>query len=107
MKIRPVILSVLLSVLLLVSQQAAVAHAVGHLGSSSQSSSSHDKELPVEQTCHQCLAFLSIGSALTGSPLDLPFDHAGHARLATDQRKPFIPENVRLFDSRAPPVPHR
>ena len=104
MKIRSVFLRIILAVLLLVSQQAAMAHAFTHLVAPTHSSTTHNDELPSEQACHQCLAYLSMGSALASSANNLPENLADHATLIADQFERFFPASARHFDSRAPPA---
>ena len=103
MKLRSAILRFALALLLVFSQLAATAHAVEHLSAPS-SSSSHHEGLPNEQACHQCLVFLSLGSALPGSTNHLPVDLAVHARPLADRVEHFTPSCIRHFESRAPPV---
>ncbi|WP_136413858.1 hypothetical protein [Herbaspirillum sp. ST 5-3] len=103
MKIRRVFARVVLAFLLL-SQQLGITHAISHISSDTSSSRSRDKELPAELQCVQCLAFASIGSGLTGSPLQLdplpaPADTITFVLLV----KP-LPAALRAFDSRAPPL---
>jgi len=104
MKIRSVFLRIILSALLLVSQQAAMAHAFTHLVAPTHSSTTHNDELPSEQACHQCLAYLSMGSALASSASNLPENLADHASPIADPLECFTPATVRHFDSRAPPA---
>jgi len=92
-----------IAILLVFTQLAATAHAMEHLGAPFNSSTHHE-QLQDEQACHQCLAFLSIGSALASSTVDFPVCLADHANLITDQIERFIPASTRLFDSRAPPA---
>jgi hypothetical protein len=103
MKLRSVILRLALATLLVFSQLVATAHAVEHLSAPS-SSSSHHESLPNEQACHQCLAFLSLGSALPGSTNYLPVDLAAHVRPLADRIEHFTPACIRHFESRAPPA---
>lgn len=103
MKIRPSILPVLLALLLLLSQQLGMAHAVSHL-SDAQRTSQHNKQLPIDQTCSQCLAFAQIGSALTNPPFAFfATSFAGLAPLVAlyhrSYGKPFL-----AFQFRAPPA---
>ena len=103
MKIRSVVLHIALAALLVFTQLAATAHAMEHLGTSFNSSTHHE-ELPNEQACHQCLAYLSMGSALASSANNLPENLADHASPIADPVECFTPASVRHFDSRAPPV---
>lgn len=102
MRIRRSIQHGLLALLLLLSQQMGIAHAVSHLSDASHKTS-QNKQLPIEQTCGQCLAYAQIGSALTG-PSVLPLVQAAPA-LVIDTVLPqhFSPRTVFAFHSRAPP----
>jgi hypothetical protein len=101
-KIRRSVRHVLLSLLLLLSQQMGIAHAVSHLSDARQQTS-QDKQLPVEQTCEQCLAYAQIGSGLTSAAV-LPLVQAV-VSLVIDNAltQYFSPRTVYAFQSRAPP----
>jgi hypothetical protein len=95
---------ILLAFLLLLSQQMGMAHAVSHLSSDLTSSASHDRHLPSQMQCDQCIAFASIGSAVPSPPLSLFFD-LSTSRVTVDARIGTFPvHTIRAFDSRAPPV---
>ena len=95
---------ILLAFLLLLSQQLGVAHAVSHLSPDIASITSHDKHLPSERQCAQCLAFAAIGPALPNPPL-LLFVDLPASRVAVDAPiEKFRHHTIRAFDSRAPPV---
>lgn len=101
--LRPLLLRLLLAFALLFSQTAAMVHAFEHVGPATASSSKH-APLPGDKVCLECLAFLTIGSALPGSAATLP-------PIATEvdvpPAQPFHahrPVLARAFDSRAPPV---
>lgn len=60
---------VMLSLLLLFSQQLALSHGLSHwkngsVAAQSGVDSQADKSLALEKSCHECLAFAQIGSAL-------------------------------------------
>lgn len=101
-RIRRYIQHALLALLLLLSQQMGIAHAVSHL-SNANHKISQNKQLPIEQTCEQCLVYAQIGSALT-SPATLPLVDAV-ARLVIDTvlLQHFSPATIFAFHSRAPP----
>jgi hypothetical protein len=101
-KIRPTFLRVLLVLLLLASQQMGMAHAFSHLHAPLHKDSP-DHNLPCEQTCDQCLAFASIGSALTSPTIALFAVPATNPKWVAEQSERFIPATVVPFDSRAPP----
>jgi hypothetical protein len=97
---------ILLAFLLLLSQQMGMAHAISHLSSGLTSSASHDKHLPSQMQCDQCVAFASIGSAVPNPPVSLFVDISTN-RVAVDARiGKLLFRTIRAFDSRAPPVPY-
>ena len=98
MKVRSALLRVAFAVLLVFSQMAAATHAVEHLHSTPH------EQLPNEQACQQCLAFLSLGSALPGSSDDLAVNLSIYARPVAEAIEHFIPAGIRHFESRAPPA---
>jgi hypothetical protein len=89
--------------MLLLSQQLGLAHAATHLSSDIASSASHDKKLPDEMHCAQCLAFASIGSALTGPSFSWHCDTIVFRIAVAAKVDNIFPCTVRAFDSRAPP----
>jgi hypothetical protein len=89
---------------LLLSQQLGIAHAISHFSSDRVSRGPHEKPLPAEMQCSQCLAFAAIGSALNGAsatfaavvqacwlPIAPPVDR-------------LLPSALHAYHSRAPPV---
>jgi hypothetical protein len=89
---------------LLLAQQLGAAHAISHFSSDTSSSRSHEKQLPVEMQCAQCLAFAAVGSALNGPP---PAFCATLQLSEMPFTAPFVrhlPFLIRAFNSRAPPV---
>jgi len=102
-KTRSVIAHCLLALLLLLSQQLAAVHAVSHIGDA-RTHSTQEKQLPADQVCAQCLAFASIGSALTGHApafVGNGVDDAVDVTMPHDRARP---EAFRAFQSRAPPA---
>ncbi len=89
---------------LLLSQQLGIAHAISHFSSDRVSRSSHEKHLPAEMHCSQCLAFAAIGSALNSAPATfaamLP---VSWLPIAPSVAKPLL-FALRAYHSRAPPV---
>jgi hypothetical protein len=89
---------------LLLSQQLGIAHAISHFTSDRVSHKTHEKPLPAEMQCSQCLAFAAIGSALNGAS-------ATFAAVPSVSWLPIAPPLVKLlpsalhaYHSRAPPV---
>lgn len=103
MKIRPALRHALLALLLLLSQQLGVTHAVSHLSAPPQRAS-QDQQLPVDQSCEQCLAFASIGSALTNPPFVFLVGPAHYALPVALPSGNFVPRTIAAFRSRAPPA---
>ena len=93
----------MLALLLLLSQQMGFAHAVSHSSDHPRYSSSHGKQLPIEQTCQQCLAFAQIGSALPSAIFSLPAVVAPDALAIANSPPVLYPRAIRAFHSRAPP----
>jgi hypothetical protein len=89
---------------LLLSQQLGIAHAISHFSSDRISRSTHEKPLPAEMHCSQCLAFAAIGSALNSASATfatvLP---VSWLPIAPPIARP-IPFTHRAYHSRAPPV---
>ena len=106
MRIRRSFQHVLLSLLLLLSQQMGIAHAVSHLSDVRQDGrqqTSQNKQLPIEQTCEQCLAYAQLGSGLTSAPA-LPLVQPVAGLVIDDATAQyFSPRTVFAFQSRAPP----
>lgn len=104
------IVHALLSLLLVLSQQMGIVHAVSHLSDVrhgtrqlQESERSVSKNLALDQSCEQCLAFAQIASAL-----DTPFytfPAASHsAPVAAVAGTPVACQRtVCVFQSRAPP----
>jgi hypothetical protein len=89
---------------LLLSQQLGIAHAISHFSSDRVSRSTHEKPLPAEMQCSQCLAFAAIGSALNSAPAALPAAQpVSWLPIAPPLVKP-LPSTLRAYHSRAPPV---
>ena len=103
MKRRQSILPALLALLLLLSQQLGFAHAVSHISDPPRYSTSHGKQLPIEQACEQCLAFAQIGSALPTHVFSLTVDTARDAAIPATSSSVLYPRPIRAFQSRAPP----
>ncbi|MFC3107634.1 hypothetical protein ACFQAT_01020 [Undibacterium arcticum] len=103
MKRRQTILPALLALLLLLSQQMGFAHAVSHISDQPRYSTSHGKQLPIEQVCEQCLAFAQIGSALPTHVFSLAADTAPDAVTLATSTPVLYPRPIRAFQSRAPP----
>jgi hypothetical protein len=106
----------LLSLLLVLSQQLGIVHAVSHLSDGRHASqqvqqlqqqeradSSVSKNLALDQSCEQCLAFAQIASAV-GTPF-YSFPAASHAApVASLADTPLACQRtVCVFQSRAPP----
>jgi hypothetical protein len=103
----------LLSLLLVLSQQLGIVHAVSHLSdgrhgtqlqqSQERADSSVSKNLALDQSCDQCLAFAQIASAV-GTPF-YSFPAASHAApVASLAETPLACQRtVCVFQSRAPP----
>jgi len=93
----------MLSLLLLLSQQMGIVHAVSHLSDLVRPKTSQHKQLPIEQTCGQCLAFAQIGSALTSTAV-LPLAVAvTSVQIDNAVAQYFSPGTIHAFQSRAPP----
>lgn len=92
-----------LALLLLLTQQLGAVHAVRHLGADAVHRTADEKKLPLDAQCEQCLAYASIGSALTGEPVT-PFI-ARHAIRVTVPVVALVllPPAYSLFRPRAPP----
>lgn len=103
MTFRPLLLRLLLAFALLFSQTAAMVHAFEHVGPATASSSKH-APLPGDKVCLECLAFLTIGSALPGSAPALPPVATEVEVLPPPPFHAHRPVLARAFDSRAPPV---
>jgi hypothetical protein len=89
---------------LLLSQQLGIAHAISHFSSDRISRSSHEKPLPAEMQCSQCLAFAAIGSALNNTAATLAaVQPVSWLPIAPPVVKP-LPSALRAYHSRAPPV---
>jgi hypothetical protein len=102
-KARSVIAHWLLALSLLLSQQLAAVHAVSHIGGA-LAHTTQEKQLPADQACAQCLAFASIGSALTGHPLAFAGNGVGDAIDISVPHNRARPDAFRAFQSRAPPA---
>jgi hypothetical protein len=102
-KIRRVFAHIAFAFLLLISQQLGMTHAISHISSEIGAGASQKKQLPAELQCEQCLAFASLGSALTGDPPSVAQQFLPSAEpLAASQLEP-LPSSPRPFDSRGPP----
>jgi len=89
---------------LLLSQQLGIAHAISHFSSDRVSRSTHEKPLPAEMQCSQCLAFAAIGSALNGaSATCAAVVPIGWRPIAPPVAKR-LPSVLHAYHSRAPPV---
>jgi hypothetical protein len=101
-KIHRTIHHALLALLLLLSQQMGISHEVTHLAS--KPGSQTGQPVPLEKSCDQCLAFASIGSALTGNGL-LPLVQALAVTVFAIIPGPrYFPAFVSAYHSRAPPL---
>jgi hypothetical protein len=89
---------------LLLAQQLGAAHAISHLSSENSPRRAHDKQLPAEMQCAQCLAFAAVGSALNGQPPAFcAAPQLSEMPLAAPSVR-HLPSLIRAFNSRAPPV---
>jgi hypothetical protein len=89
--------------LLLVTQQLGVAHAVLHLSPGSVHGTVSDKKIPAEAHCEQCLAYASIGSALTGDVFPIFIAAAANPVSVPVLTQWILPSPLCAFHSRAPP----
>jgi hypothetical protein len=89
---------------LLLAQQLGAAHAISHFSSDNSSSRSHEKQLPAEMQCAQCLAFAAVGSALNGAPPAFCATLQLSEMLLAAPLTIHLPSLIRAFNSRAPPV---
>ncbi len=114
MTLKRNIVYALLSLLLVLSQQLGIVHAVSHLSDGrhagaqvqqlqERGDSSVSKNLALDQSCEQCLAFAQIASAVS-TPF-YSFPAASHAApVATLAVTPLACQRtVCVFQSRAPP----
>ena len=98
------IVSLVLSLLLAAIQQAGLAHALTHLANPSpQNSSRNDTPHPAAKVCTECIAFAQIDSALLPASA-LPAVIVAPAAPVAAEFRPFEPEFVAHFRSRAPPL---
>ncbi len=107
--LRRSVVHAMLSLLLLFSQQLALSHGLSHWsngGTSAQSSADSvaGKSLALEKSCHECLAFAQIGSALGSQSfaffVSANVNTAPVLALATSH----CARTDCVFQSRAPPV---
>jgi hypothetical protein len=102
-RVRQTAIHIVLALLLLLTQQMGVAHAVLHLSSDSVHDTANDKKIPAEAHCEQCLAYASIGSALTGDLFQNFIAAAANPVSVPVLTQRILPSPLCAFHSRAPP----
>lgn len=110
---RHVFVRILLSLLLLVTQQMSLSHAFTHLaaaqppavqGQQGDDDGGASKNLAVDPSCQQCLAFAQLAGPLGSTPpaFALPALSDSHFLLAVADGRPR--HSACPFQSRAPPL---
>jgi hypothetical protein len=102
MKFGKFIHAALLALVLLLSQQIGHAHGISHLSDKNQHSQ-HNKSVPVEQSCDQCLALAQIGSALNGHICSIQAQVPVPVRHLPVASSVIVSGSTSAFQSRAPP----
>jgi hypothetical protein len=115
---RRALIRVMLSLLLLVAQQMALTHALSHWAGSLDGTAhalqsvdaadgdddgSLSRSTAQDQTCHQCLAFAQLASALSNTPRYFAAADPGFFAAASHVVRPGCVRIVCGFRSRAPP----
>ena len=99
---RPII-SLFLVFFLLFTQQVGYAHAISHL-SGSNSSTTKNSQLPVEQACEHCLVFAQLGSALRTDPIFFAVTPIAAEIPQIRSTQLHFLRTICVFQSRAPPA---
>jgi hypothetical protein len=112
--VRRPIVYVLLSLLLVLSQQMGISHALSHLSTSRGGAALSvqqnggevraAKQLALDQSCDQCLAFAQIGTALDTGFYSFPVASNATAAVDATLAQSACRRTVCPFQSRAPPV---
>ena len=114
---RRALIRVMLSLLLLVAQQMALTHTLSHWAGSldvaahtlqpgddaDEDDGSLSRSTAQDETCHQCLAFAQLASAISNTPRYFAAADAGFFAPVSRVARPGCVHAACGFRSRAPP----